>query len=443
MRKGLAIMCGLGILVLAASPLYAGGIINKNNQSADYMRTLNRSAATDYPDIAVYNPAGIMKMENGAYAKLDVLYFSKDYSNTVPGFGELSSDKPSVIPEAFAIYKRDRWAGFFAFTIPAGGGELDYEDGDARTVALSQGVAAQANALLGANGVPSTFYYNQIDAMNLKVKQSTVLGFTFGGSFALNEMWSFSAGARYSTGTREFDGSTTISAANPAPSPPFPPGLNAPLVPSLDLEEDANGWAGILGVNFAWKDLNAAVTFISNTKMDYKMDVKRDTLGIAPDLGFADGSTRRIDIPGQLGFGVSYKFLPQLKVDLNYVLYLEKSATIDTYSGEGNSWDLGLTAEYIFSPKWKASLGYLYTDIKIDNDQQINEPEEPKLSANSLGGGFVFSPTPAWNITFGGAYIWYKSVTGVSQDPLQLFGVPVEYDKKVWNLSAGVTWKFF
>jgi len=442
MRKGLAILCGLGILVLAASPLYAGGIINKQNQSADYMRTLNRSAATDYPDIAAFNPAGIMKMENGAYAKLDAMYFNKDYSNDVPGFGKLSSDdKPSVIPAAFALYKHDRWAGFFAFTVPAGGGELDYKDGNARTVALSQGVAFTANRQLapaiGAGLLPPTAAYSQIRNMNLKVKESTVLGFTLGGSFALNDMWSFAGGVRYATGTREFDGSTTISAITTIP------GVNDPLTPSLDLKEDAGGWAGILGVNFAWEDLNAAVTFISNTKMDYKMDVKRDTLGIAPALGFADGSRRRIDIPGLLGFGVSYKFLPQLKVDLNYVLYLEKNATIDTFEGEGNSWDIGLTAEYTFSPKWKASLGYLYTDIKLDDDQQINEPEEPKLSANTLGGGFVFSPAPTWDITFGGAYVWYKSVTGVSEQPTSLFGVPVEYDKTVWNLSAGVTWKFF
>lgn len=432
MRKGFAILCGLGILVLAASPLYAGGIINKNNQSADYMRTMNRSAATDYPDIAVYNPAGIIKMENGAYAKLDALYFSKDYSNDVPGFGYLNSDKPSVVPAAFALYKRDRWAGFFAFTVPAGGGELDYKDGDARTVALAQGVAASANSRLapaiGAGLLPPTAAYSQISNMNLEVKQSSVLGFTLGGSFALNEMFSFAAGVRYATGTREFDGGATISAITTIP------GVNPPLTPSLHLVEDADGWAGILGVNFAWEDLNAAVTFISNTKMDYEMDVKRDTLGIAPALGLADGSHRRIDIPGQLGFGVSYKFLPQLKVDLNYVLYLEKSASIDTYDGEGNSWDLGLTAEYTFSPQWKASVGYLYTDIKVDDNQQINEPEEPKLSANTVAGGFVFSPTPKWDITFGGAYINYKDVTDDSG---------INYDKKLWNLSAGVTWKFF
>jgi len=436
MRKGLTLFGAIGllcVLTLAASPLYAGGIINKNNQSADYMRTLNRSAATDYPDIAVYNPAGIMKMENGAYGKIDALYFSKDYSNDVPGFGKLNSDKPSIIPGAFALYKRDRWAGFFAFTIPGGGGELDYKDGNARTVGLAQGVAANANGLLGAAGVPATFFYDQIDAMELEVKQSSVLGFTFGGSFALNDMFSFAAGVRYATGTREFDGMATISATNPAPSPPFPPGANAPLSPSLRLEEDASGWAGILGVNFAYDKFNGAVTFISNTKMDYKMNVRRDTLGIAPALGFADGSRRRIDIPGQLGFGASYQFLPQLKVDVNYVLYLESSASIDTYTDEGNSWDLGLTAEYIFSPKWKASLGYLYTDIKVDDEQQINEPEEPKLGANTFGAGVVFSPTPAWDITFGGAYVMYRSVTD---------SMGIEYDKKVWNLAAGVTWKF-
>lgn len=430
MRKGFAILCGFGILVLTAAPLYAGGIINKNNQSADYIRTLNRSAATDYADIAVFNPAGIMQMENGGYAKLDVMYYAKDYSNTVPGFGELDQDEPSIFPGLFTIYKQDRWAGFFAFTIPAGGGELDYEKGSARTVALAQNVAAGVNARLAAGGVPNLFFYNQTGDMNIKVKESTVYGFTFGGSFALNDMFSFAAGVRYSTGTREFEGSTTISATNPLPG-----GLNGPLSPSLHIEEDADGWCGILGVNFAPTDkLNTALTFVSNTKMDYEIDVKRDTLGIAPSIGFADGSKMRIDIPGQLGFGISYKFLPQLKVDLNYVYYLEKSADIDTFDDYGNSWDLGLTAEYTFSPQWKASIGFLHTDIKLDDNQQINEPEEPKLDANTFGAGVVFSPTPKWDITFGGLLANYKDVTD---------DLGINYDKSVWNLSAGVQWKFF
>ncbi|MFP4429420.1 MAG: hypothetical protein ACLFPB_08900, partial [Desulfovermiculus sp.] len=116
-------------LVFLAGPAMAGGIINKANQSADYFRTLSRNAATDYADIASYNPAGIMQMEDGLYGKVDALYIAKDYSNDFPGYGKLDQDEPTIMPGIFTIYKQERWAGFFAFTIPGGGGELDYTDG--------------------------------------------------------------------------------------------------------------------------------------------------------------------------------------------------------------------------------------------------------------------------------------------------------------------------
>ena len=75
-------------------------------------------------------------------------------------------------------------------------------------------------------------------------------------------------------------------------------------------------------------------------------------------LGFTQGSKRRIDIPGLLGFGISYRFMPEFKVDFNYTYYLEEDAEIDTYDDEGNSWDLAISGEYTFTPQWKASLGY-------------------------------------------------------------------------------------
>jgi long-chain fatty acid transport protein len=439
MRKGFAILFGMGILVLTASPLYAGGIINKNNQSADYIRTLNRNAATDYPDIAVFNPAGIMQMENGAYAKLDVLYFGKDYSNTVPNnafppfnqpFGELSQDASSTLPAFFAVYKQDRWAGFFAFTIPAGGGELEYDDGSARTIQLASGIAQSFN--LGATGGATTALpYNLITSQQEKVKDSRAYGFSLGGSYAINKMLSVAAAARYIYSTREFDGQVTIaSSANLAP----------PYTLALDIKESDGGWGGYFGVNFAPNDrLNAALTFYTSTDITYEREVKKDTIlpngvPLSVAAGYPNGSTIQDDIPGQLSVGIAYKFLPQLNVAVNYVLYLEKSATIQTFSGEGNSWDLGITAEYTFSPQWKASVGYLYTDIKLPVDQQIEQPEEPKLDANTFGAGVVFSPTPKWDITFGGLLANYKDVTD---------DLGINYDKSVWNLSAGVTWKFF
>ena len=123
MRKVVLFLCVFGLLLLVASPLYAGAIVNKSNQSADYFRTLNRNAGTDYADIIVYNPAGTMKMDDGGYLKLDAMYITKDYSNTIssaiPGSpGELTQDEPSLVPGFFALYKSGKWAGFFSFTIP-------------------------------------------------------------------------------------------------------------------------------------------------------------------------------------------------------------------------------------------------------------------------------------------------------------------------------------
>ena len=97
MRKDMEKAAGFFVAIcavwcLSISSLFAEGIVNKQQQSAEYLRTLGRNAATDYADIAVYNPAGIAKMENdGFYVKADLLYFDREYTNDVPdGFGSFA-----------------------------------------------------------------------------------------------------------------------------------------------------------------------------------------------------------------------------------------------------------------------------------------------------------------------------------------------------------------
>jgi len=438
MKKALAILCTVGLLMLTATSLYAGGIINKNNQSADYMRTLNRAAATDLADIAVYNPAGIMQMDDGLYTKLDVMYFAKDYTNTIPAgfgifpsqnFGKLTQDEASTVPAFFSVLKRDRWAGFFAFSIVAGGGDLDYTDGSARTVVLANSVGQALN--LGAVPIGNpTLPFNLIQSQQEEVKKSEAFGFTLGGSYAINDAWSVAAGLRYANAEREFEGSAVLGSNVGAPDLPL----------ELNISEDDDGWAGIFGVNYKpAKNLNLAATLITKTELEYERDVKKDTILpggtlLSAAAGFQDGSKIQDDVPGQLSLGVSYEFYIPLKLDLTYVRYFERSATIETFEDEGDSWDMGISAEYTFSPKWKASLGYLYTDIDIGDDQQIEQPEEPKLDANSFAGGVVWTPNPKWAVTLAAAFIEYDEV----KDSLG-----IEYDKEVWNVSAGVQYKWF
>lgn len=416
------------VLLLAAGPAVAGGIVNKQNYSTDYLRTLSRNAATDYADIAAYNPAGIMQMEEGLYAKLDVHYINKEYANTVPGFGKLEQDEPSIIPGLFSIYKQPRWAAFFAFTTPAGGGTVDYDKGNARTIALASAVSAGYNRGLAAHGVSPELYYNQIDPGQIEA-QSVTMGFTLGGSFALTDTLSLAAGARVASGKREFEGHAGFSATNHVP------GVNDPKKAAIKLEETATGVAGILGVNFAPTDrLNLGVTFISNTKMEYEMKVDYDTLGITRGTYMEHGSKRRIDIPASLALGASYRFLPELKVDLSYTYYMETAAKIETLEGEGNSWDLGISAEYTFTPKWKASAGYMYTHIHLEDDQQFENPEEPLLNANSVAAGVVWSPIPSLAVNLGGMLVMYDKVTDHRG---------IEYEKSIWSTGLGIQYRFF
>ena len=85
MKKLFVFLCVAGLIAASASPLFAGGIENKHNWSAEWVRSLNRNAATDSADAVAYNPAGVMKMDSGFYLNGTGQYALKDYSNTFLG----------------------------------------------------------------------------------------------------------------------------------------------------------------------------------------------------------------------------------------------------------------------------------------------------------------------------------------------------------------------
>ena len=84
-RKLLVMLCIVGLTVFSASAIWAGGADNKTNWSAEYIRTLNRNAATDAADIVMYNPAGVMVMEDGLYGNISAHYIAKTYNNKING----------------------------------------------------------------------------------------------------------------------------------------------------------------------------------------------------------------------------------------------------------------------------------------------------------------------------------------------------------------------
>jgi long-chain fatty acid transport protein len=424
MRKLIiAILSMVGMLSLTASSVLAGAIINKSNLSADYFRSLTRNASMDAIDIIAYNPAGLMELENGFYVKADLIYITKDYDNKVPAVlgvgesGDFNSDEPSIVPGFFTTYKRDKWAAFFAVTIPGGGGEVDYENGNARTAALSL-------AFIGLGfGTPP------IQAMKLEAN-SFAIGYTLGGAYEINSMFSVSGGVRHIDSHQRFKGEVTFSPQNYR----------------VDIERYATGWGYFLGANITpIKDLNIGVLYQSNTALDYKNKVKEDTspgATISTNVGWPDGSKEREDLPGFVGLGLGYQIMPKIRAELAYTRYLESNARWDgvRFSGEeGDTWEVAVSLTYTFNPRWRASIGYMYTDIE---DIAIGSmlPEAPELDARTIGIGAVYSPIPRLDITFGYTDVTYDAVTATTTNSRVVAGT--ELDKHSTAFSLGAQYRF-
>ena len=84
MKKILICVGGLALTCAITAVAFAGAIDNKTNWSAEYIRTLNRNAATDYADIAAYNPAGTVKLTEGFTVNGSIQFLSKKYLRSIP-----------------------------------------------------------------------------------------------------------------------------------------------------------------------------------------------------------------------------------------------------------------------------------------------------------------------------------------------------------------------
>ena len=190
-------------ICLMAGSLFAGGIVTNTNQSAMYVRTLNRNASTDL-DAAFYNPAGLMSMDNGFY-----IHFS---NQSVKQTRDIKSYNPYLnngdfegltnvllYPDLYLAYKQDKFALSFNMIPIGGGGSAEFEDG---LPSYESGVAGLV-PMLTAKGVSDIRgYRNDIDF----VGSSIYLGFQGNVSYKLNNMVSVSVGGRYVIANNKYEG---------------------------------------------------------------------------------------------------------------------------------------------------------------------------------------------------------------------------------------------
>jgi long-chain fatty acid transport protein len=193
---------------LITGSLIAGGLVTNTNQSAAWVRLPSRNASTEV-DAAYFNPAGLMKLENGFHFSLSnqTIFQKRKIENSYAGPGGAyglnehlykGNVTAPIFPSVYAVYKLDKFAFSLGFMPIGGGGGATYDKG---LPSFEMGIADLVPGLY-SQGINATEY-------NLDVffeGSSIFFGYQGGLSYKVNDWLSVAAGARYVTAKNTYTG---------------------------------------------------------------------------------------------------------------------------------------------------------------------------------------------------------------------------------------------
>ena len=415
MKKTEAILICYILIVIDLTKLFGGSVDYLSNQSPGYLRVFAKSAATNSIDGVLYNPAGITKNRDGVYLSLGNQFVFKDYSQETTNHEVLSATNPTLLlPSLISMLKKNKFAGFLAFGIPAGGGELEYEDGiSAFNKYMPPGGEYGPHALL------KSVYY----------------GMTLGGAYGINDMFSFSIGIRGIIGRKHFKIWTDSSMTGQ-------PDQNVYVLYSLE----SGGVGGIFGVNFTPVEMiNIGIRYETVTKLAWETDVEYQgykDMGkvavLAQDYDTAGAGIEKKDLPPRISAGIGVKLFSRLEVMGSFIYHMIKSATWKNYNGSvvrnedyDNGYEWALGAEYQLIDKLNLSGGYCYT-VTGGNSSTYSD-FEMALDAHSVGFGGEYKILPGVGIELALAKIFYLDGTSDEEK--------TTYSKDISSMALSINWK--
>jgi long-chain fatty acid transport protein len=409
-----------------ASRTRAGSVDNRNNNSAEYIRSLSRNAATEGADAAIYNPAGTVRFVDGLHVSIS--------NQTIAKFNEHKLAKPSVAyesdivsplyPTAFAVYKRDNWSAFSAFSFPGGGGELDYKEGSA-TVFPIQTNLSFFHPPRNADVFLRSIYY----------------GFTAGGAYTPKEWLSVSLAARALYARTDINVDAGVS---------LPPGNTSTLI---DHMEESRGVTGILGVDvFPMKGLTLGLRIEGPTSLEWevqKSSLNLDSVLKDPNLraGYvasvrqvlrAPGSKFQRDLPANVGLGAGYDLGSGMRTDFSFNYYFN---TLADWGGQEDNhddgWEASLSFQYLWPFRLLTSAGAQYT-VSGANSASYSI-ENPALDSYSIGAGGRYGITDRLGVNAG-----FTGNFAIEDDGrVAPLNTTAELRKHVLVYALGLEYRFF
>lgn len=413
----LALIASLSVSTMGAS------IDHIQNYSAEYGGNPAQQGAINVGSTVYFNPAGLMRLENGTYIVGGIQYAFGDQNMSSDG-RDFSTNLSSPIPN-FALYKKtDDGAYFWTMGGVAGGASLNYED----SIPLFIG-NFDANNILKDTKVEGSNMYAQT---------------TIGKAFNLTDKWSASLAVRAIYGKRTMKANTTANIPN------LDPALSSVIRNekslSIDAERKAYGFGGQFGLNYSPSDkLN--IGFRYDTKVNLKFKTDSTTEGNNTILGgfienalinkfpvYENGKKYRRDLPALAALGASYKVTNQWTTFVGGNYYFNESATMDRVGSMNvdykNGWEISVGSEYWFTPQIAWLVGFNYADTGAPDKSFA--ATEYALNSTMLGTGVKYRPneTIEWTVAFN-HYIYDSRTVN-----------DIKYEKEISSIGINFVKKF-
>lgn len=424
----LALIASLSVSTMGAS------IDHIQNYSAEYGGNPAQQGAINVGSTVYFNPAGLMRLENGTYIVGGIQYAFGD-QNMSQGGRDFSTNLSSPIPN-FALYKKtDDGAYFWTMGGVGGGAELEYKDSIPLSVNLL-GNSIDFNKFLSNTHVKGSNIYAQT---------------TLGKAFNLTDKWSASLAVRGVYGKRTLKANATVDKNVNIGDLIGKPSLRIPIfregTASIDSEREAYGFGGQFGLNYAPNDrLNIGFRYDTKVKLKFKTksdisDSTKGALGIGVSdalLGlypvYKDGEKLRRDLPALAALGASYKVTEQWTTFIGGNYYFNESATMDrigkTNVDYKNGWEISVGSEYWFTPQIAWLVGFNYADTGAPDKSFA--ATEYALNSTILGTGVKYRPneTVEWTVAFN-HYIYDSRTVN-----------DIKYEKEISSIGINFVKKF-
>jgi long-chain fatty acid transport protein len=418
------------VLVACSNFLYAGSAEQNTNQSAEYMKTLNRGASTD-ADATFYNPAGTAFMKDGVYLYLSAqtIYIPIEIRSPGPARTVYRGEKTSyVMPDLHFVYNKENVGGgpgnlawSFGLMPIGGGGFGKYGKG----LPYIDDMLFLLRGPLGAILAPFPFgpvMTSKFEGTSAYYSGQTSLAYSF-----LDDRMAVSLGYRFIYGSATYDAKF------------YSNGIVIPFVGNFHARQDGTAHSVIAGISaLPVEAVTIGFKFEYNTPLRLKTKASGDILVGMVDSSLRNGGEAHRQLPMNLNLGIAYR-IQGFQLSWTFSYYFNRLAQ---WKGKEKNfvdgYEAGMGLDYTFSSiPLNIGCGYVYTSGGARPSGQSQLAELP--NGNTFGAGITYAFEKKIKLTVAFGYIYFLPVHINKGTPLSF--IPAMMYKKGFDAAIGIEYK--